>query len=142
MNKTINGKRYDTEKAKPVGEAGNGLYPGDLDYYCETLYLKRTGEFFLHLEGGPRSGCAKADGTGWVGGEELRPVSFDGARAWAEKNLTADEYAELFGEPDEDGTSVVATFSLSAAAKAKLEREASRTGKAQSAILEELIGKL
>jgi hypothetical protein len=36
----------------------------------------------------------------------------------------------------------VATFSLSAAAKAKLEREASRTGKAQSAILEELIGKL
>ena len=50
--------------------------------------------------------------------------------------------AELFGEPVEDGTSVVATFSLSAAAKAKLEREASRTGKAQSAILEELIGKL
>ena len=77
MNKTINGKRYDTEKAKPVGEAGNGLYPGDLDYYCETLYLKRTGEFFLHMEGGPRSGCAKADGTGWVGGEELRPVSFE-----------------------------------------------------------------
>ena len=44
MNKTINGKRYDTEKAKPVGEAGNGLYPGDLDYYCETLYHKRTGK--------------------------------------------------------------------------------------------------
>lgn len=142
MNKTINGKRYDTEKAIEVGRADNGLPYGDLDYYSETLYRKRTGEFFLHMEGGPRSGCAKADGTGWVGGEELRPVSFDDARAWAEKNLTADEYAELFGEPGEDGAAVVATFSISAAAKARLEREASRTGKAQSAILEELIGTL
>lgn len=142
MNKVINGKRYDTDKAEPVGESGNGLYPGDLDYYSETLYRKRTGEFFLHMEGGPRSRCAKADGTGWTGGEELRPASFADARAWAEKNLTADEYADLFGEPDEDGASVVATLKLSAAAKTKLEREASSTGKTQSAIVEELIGGL
>ncbi|WP_101723050.1 hypothetical protein [Eggerthella timonensis] len=141
MNKVINGKRYDTDKAEPVGESGNGLYPGDLDYYCETLYRKRTGEFFLHLEGGPRSRCAKADGSGWVGGEELRPLAYDDARSWAEKNLTADEYADAFGEPDDDGA-VVATLKLSATAKAKLEREASRTGKTQSAIVEELIGGL
>ena len=139
MNKIIGGKRYDTDKAANVGEAGNGLYPGDLDYYCEYLYRKRTGEFFLHMEGGPRSRCAKADGTGWAGGEELRPMSFADARAWAEENLAADEYAELFGEPDEDGASVVATLKLSAAAKGKLEREASRTGLTQSAIVEKLI---
>ena len=141
MNKLIDGKRYDTEKAEPVGEADNGLYPGDLDYYCETLYRKRTKEFFLHAEGGPRSRCAKPDGSsGWAGGEEIVPLSLEGACKWAERNLTADEYAVIFGEPDEGGADVVATLKLSASAKAKLEREASRTGRTQSAIVEELIG--
>lgn len=142
MNKVINGKRYDTDKAELVGSSGNGLYPGDLDYYCETLHRKRTGEFFLHMEGGPRSRCAKADGSGWVGGEELRPLAYEDARKWAERSLTADGYAELFGEPDKDGAAVVATLTLSAGAKIKLEREASRTGRTQSAIVEELIGTL
>ena len=141
MNKVINGKRYDTDKAEPVGEAGNGLYPGDLDYYCETLYRKRTGEFFLHAEGGPRSRCAKRDGSGWIGGEEIQPVSYDEARKWAESNLTADEYEATFGEAGDDDV-VAATLKLSAGAKAKLEREASRTGRTQSSIVEELIGTL
>lgn len=142
MNKVINGKRYDTEKAEPVGCAGNGTYPGDLDYYSETLYRKRTGEFFLHMEGGPMSRCARRDGTGWAGGDELCPLPFGEARAWAEANLTADEYAEAFGEPEDGGETVAAMLKLSAAAKARLEREAAVTGKTQSAIVEELIGTL
>lgn len=139
MNKVIGGKRYDTGKAEQVGEAGNGRYPGDLDYYCEHLYRKRTGEFFLHIEGGPKSSCARADGAGWTVGEEIRPLSYDEAREWAEGSLTADEYAGLFGEPDEGGEPVVAVLKLSSAAKGKLEREASRTGLTQSAIVEKLI---
>ncbi len=142
MNKVINGKRYDTEKAERVGERDNGLFPGDLDYYSETLYKKRTGEFFLHAEGGPRSRCAKRVGSGWAGGEELCPLPFEEARAWAEGNLTADEYAGLFGEPDDGGETVAAMLKLSASAKARLEREAAKTGKTQSAIVEELIGTL
>ena len=54
MNKVINGKRYDTDKAEQIAQSDNGCYVGDLDYYCETLYRKRTGEFFLHSEGGAR----------------------------------------------------------------------------------------
>lgn len=140
MNKIINGKRYDTDKAELVFVSDNGLLAGDLDYYCETLYRKRTGEFFIHMDGGPRSVCARPDGTGIVGGEYIRPISYDEARLWAEGSMTADGYDKWFGDP-ESGTAAINLF-VSASAKAKLEREASRTGKTQSAIIEELIGTL
>ena len=57
----------------------------------------------------------------------------------AEENMDADGYASVFGDPDDDGATVPAMLSISASAKAKLEREASRTGKTQSRIVEELI---
>ena len=109
------------------------------EYKDETLYRKRTGEFFLHSEGGPRTRCAKRDGSGWAGGEEISPQSYEEAREWAEENMDADGYASVFGAPDDDGATVPAMLSISASAKAKLEREASRTGKTQSRIVEELI---
>ena len=139
MNKVIKGKRYDSDKAEQIAQSDNGCYVGDLDYYCETLYRKRTGEFFLHSEGGPRTRCAKRDGSGWAGGEEISPQSYEEAREWAEENMDADGYASVFGDPDDDGATVPAMLSISASAKAKLEREASRTGKTQSRIVEELI---
>lgn len=140
MNKLINGKRYDTDKAELIAQSDNGCYVGDLDFYCETLYRKRTGEFFLHVEGGPRTRCAKRDGSGWVGGEEINPLPYREACEWAEENMDADEYASAFGDPDNDDDAIVsALFKISANAKTKLEREASRTGKTQSRIVEELI---
>ena len=140
MNKVINGKRYDTDKAELIAQCDNGCCVGDLDYYCETLYRKRTGEFFLHAEGGPRTRCAKRDGSGLVGGEEISPQSYEEACEWAEENMDADGYASVFGDTDDaDSATVPALLSISASAKAKLEREASRTGKTQSRIVEELI---
>ena len=140
MNKVINGKRYDTDKAEEAGRWDNGLYPGDLDYYGEELYRKRTGEFFLHREGGPRSVLARADGTGWAGGEDVVPLPYEEARRWAEEKLDADGYAALFGEPDEGAAAV--NVVVSACAKAKLEREAARRGCTQAQVVEELLGAL
>ncbi|MFR8533874.1 MAG: hypothetical protein ACLVDJ_10615 [Eggerthella lenta] len=140
MNKVIKGKRYDSDKAERIAQSGNGLLPGDLDYYCETLCRKRTGEFFLHVEGGPRTRCAKRAGSGWAGGEDVEPLAYDDAAKWAEENMDADGYASVFGDPDgADSATVPALLSIGASAKAKLEREASRTGKTQSRIVEELI---
>lgn len=31
MNKVINGKRYDTDKAEQIAQSDNGCYVGDLD---------------------------------------------------------------------------------------------------------------
>lgn len=139
MNKIIGGKRYDTEKAAEAGRTDNGLPYMDLDYYSETLYRKRTGEFFLHLEGGARSALAEPRMGGTSGGERIRPLPYEEAVEWAERNLDADGYADLFGEPDDDRETVVTTLRLSAASKARLEREASRTGLTQSALVDRLI---
>lgn len=140
MDKVIGGKRYDTDKAKRVGAYDNGLYPGDLGFYSETLYLKRTGEFFLHCEGGPQTRLAKRDGTSLTAGEEIVPLPYEDAEKWAEGHLDTDGYAALFGEPDE-GEAVINAV-VSAAIKSRLDREAAKRGVLQRQVLEELIGTL
>lgn len=51
-HKIINGKRYNTKTAKKVACYSNGYPYTDFGYFCETLYRKKTGEFFLHEDGG------------------------------------------------------------------------------------------
>ena len=46
MKKYINGKVYDTETAQLIGTYANGGNWRDFSHYEETLYRKRTGEFF------------------------------------------------------------------------------------------------
>ena len=141
MNKIINGKRYDTEKAKEVGTWEASTDPGALNYCCETLYRKRTGEFFLHGEGGPRTMYAdfRADGSiAW--GEQLRPMAYEVAAQWAEEHLTADQYEAVFGPVDEEAGNQPITLSLPAAAKARLKAMSSKTGETQSAIVAAMLG--
>lgn len=54
MKKVINNKTYDTKTAKPVG-VYTYVFAGDFRKVTETLYRKKTGEFFLHGVGGPAS---------------------------------------------------------------------------------------
>ena len=101
MRRIINGKAYDTSTAKEVGNYSY-LYPGEFDYVEETLYLKKTGEFFLYGEGGARSRYAESAGNGfWGSGSRIIPLREDEARAWAEGCLTGEEYEEIFGEVEE-----------------------------------------
>lgn len=140
MNKIINGKRYDTDTAKEVASWENMYDAGNFNYCRETLYRKRTGEFFLHCEGGARSPYASFSEDGWAGwGEVLRPLSYGAACSWAEKNMTGDEYEAVFGEVGEDEGNVPVTLSIPASAKAELERRASETGRTQSDIVASLI---
>src|SRR5690554_5959938 len=97
MKKVIDGSLYNTDTAK---ELGNYSYSNrtDFNYFSETLYRTRSGKYFIHGEGGPMSKYAVSTGqNSWSGGEHIEPVSIDTAREWAEENLTADEYAEIFG---------------------------------------------
>ena len=140
MNKIINGKRYDTDTAKEVGCWENMDDVRNFDYLGETLYRKRTGEFFLHCEGGARTPYASFSADGWAGrGEVLRPLSYGEACKWAEAYMTADEYEAVFGEVGEDEGNVPVTLSIPAAAKAELERRAAETGRTQSDIVASLI---
>ena len=101
MKKIINGKLYNTETAKEVATYSNG-YPGsDFRVIDETLYQKRTGEYFLHGEGGPMTRYAKEVWGGVGYGEEIIPVTEARAKEWILEHCSADTYMELFGEVEE-----------------------------------------
>lgn len=142
MKKIINGKRYDTDTAK---EVASYQYSNrrDFNFWIERLYRKRTGEFFIHGEGGALSRYAESTGMNeWTGGEKIIPISYDKAKSWAEGYLDADEYENIFGQVMDDDTKKVVTFSLSADVVEKLKREVEMTGKTQSDIITELINGL
>ena len=107
MKQVIKGKRYDTETAKYITETGSldqGIGPSDFRYWSETLYLKRTGEFFLFGEGGPMSRYSEPyENNGSQSGYKIVPLTIDEAQEWSEKVMDADEYEKLFG-PVEAGT--------------------------------------
>lgn len=98
MRKIINGKKYDTETAKEIGSRFSGESRQDFSYVEETLYRKRTGEFFLYGSGGPASRYAVRTGqNSWSGGSKIIPLSTQEARDWAEQYLTPDDFEAVFG---------------------------------------------
>lgn len=103
MKKIINGKRYDTDSAKEIGHYDEDI-TNDLDYISESLYLKRTGEFFLAGSGGARTRYGGTTSDGWYcSGETIEPITDDSARKWVEKHCSAETYEQLFdvaGETD------------------------------------------
>lgn len=101
MKKIINGKAYDTSTASKLAVHDNGLLPNDFDYTEETLYQKKTGEFFLYGEGGARTKYGKDSGpSSRVGGAEIIPMATDEAKKWVESNAN-ERYEEIFGEVEE-----------------------------------------
>jgi len=139
MKKIINKKLYDTETAQNIGADGNGYNANDFNCVCETLYRKRTGEYFLHGEGGARSRYASREGNMWGWGQQIIPLTYDEAQEWAEKHLTADEYAEAFGMPDEgDDSKTAITITLPTAKAAALRQAAEKAGMSIGAYIDSI----
>ena len=139
MKRIINGKMYDTNTAKFLGSDSysNGR---DFHNWSEELYQKRTGEFFLYGEGGPMSRYARSCGdNSWSGGEDIIPLSVGKAREWAEEHLSADEYGEIFGIPDEGDEVVTLHVQIPAAIGAKLKTGAAEAGTSVKAYVEKLL---
>lgn len=141
MKKIIGGKLYDTETAREVAEWDNGLGSSDFHLMEETLYRKRTGEYFLHGWGGPMSPYAEPYGSsGWQSGGRITPMTYDEAREWAEGHMDADDYQEEFGPaPEGDGEAVHLHATISEAARRALDAEAARTGESRSVIIDRLL---
>lgn len=140
MKKIVNGKIYDTATAERVGSWSSNRSTSDFSYCSEDLYRKRTGEFFLHGEGGATSKYAVSCGNNeWGYGKQIIPLSYDAARKWAEEHLPADRYEAIFGEVGEDESRAAVTLSLSASAVQKAKRAAAQQGVSLSAYIEGLI---
>ena len=141
MKKIISGKRYDTEKAEFIG-SDSYSDSRDSQHWTEELYRKRNGEFFLHGEGGPMTKYAVSCGQNeWKGGEKIIPLGLNAAREWAEEHLDAKDYEKFFGViPDgEDDGKMTWTLRISPSAVERVRREASKSGKKLSEVVEEAL---
>lgn len=139
MRKIINHKRYDTDTAEFIGSASWGE-PRGFTEVEEDLYRKRTGEFFLHGEGGPMSKYAESRGQNeWSGSSQIIPLSYESAQQWAEKNLSGEEYESIFGPVDDSGDDVMLGVRVSARAKSLLDAAVSKGDGTQAAIIDSLI---
>ncbi len=142
MQRIINQKRYDTKTAKALGSDGYGN-PGDFEYFEETLYRKKTGEFFLYGYGGARSRYAKQlSANTWAGGERIIPMTEEEAREWAEKHLSAEEYEETFAVDEETPGKTMLTVYINAASADVIRSEAKRLGMSQGDYIERLVKEL
>jgi hypothetical protein len=101
MRKIINEKMYNTETATKIGNWWNGLGESDFRNVDETLYKKRTGEFFLYGEGGGLSRYASSNGNTRSSGKGIIPLTLEQAKEWGEEYLDCHEYEEAFGKVDE-----------------------------------------
>lgn len=141
MKRIIRGRMYDTETAREVYEASFGCV-SDFKYFEETLFCKRTGEYFLYGYGHAASKYAEQDSLGsWCAGSSITPLTYEQAMDWAEHNMRADEYQAEFGEVSEGDCSegVVLSLRVSPAVRDKVRRMAAESGRSQRSVVEELI---
>lgn len=139
MERIIKGqKRYNTDTAKKraVYEDGNGSA-----WYRETLYRKKSGEYFLHGEGQEFSKYSKSVNGLWTASEEIIPLTYDEAQKWAKKHLTKGEYNGLFGVITPKEGKYPCHLMLPKATAEKLRRAASKENRQQAEIITELIEK-
>lgn len=102
MKKVINGKMYNTETAKEVGYWDNRYPTNDFNWCSETLYKKKTGEFFIYGEGGALSEYSRKVGQHqWSGGSNIIPLTYDETQEWVEEKLDGEDYEKIFGEVEE-----------------------------------------
>ena len=101
MKKIINGKMYNTDTAAFIGSYSNGYDYHIYGWLKEVIYKKKTGEYFMSVECESLTPYAKECLDGWAPGVSIIPLSVDEAMKWAEKKLSADEYIEIFGTPEE-----------------------------------------
>lgn len=143
MKKIIKGRLYDTTTAKELGWWENIQDVRNFSHFSETLYRKRTGEFFLYGKGGPSTKYSqRVDQNCWSGGEDIIPVSAENARSWAEEHLDADDYEKIFGPVSEDEEDILITFKASAAQERKLADVAAERGTSKSELLRAMIDSL
>ena len=141
MKRIIDGKRYDTSTAEEIATSTHG-YKMEFSYYEETLYCKRTGEYFLYGYGHGESKYAKQVLGDWGPGEDIVPMTYEQARQWAERNLEADEYEREFGEvPESEGEDVVLSVRVSPATRERLRRMAAESGRSQGDLLDEIVAR-
>jgi hypothetical protein len=128
MRTVIKNKVYDTTTAAWIADyTHSGV--------TETLYRKKTGEYFAHFF---NERAEDTDKAGWRGKEKVVPYDFDTARAWGELRLDKARYKELFGGDTGESGSTVVSIRVSRATLAKMRKAQSETGESIGQIFDRL----
>ena len=128
MKKIINNKLYDTATAKKLAEWDQNGADAQ-NYIAESLYRKKTGEFFIFGNGGVNTKYAKIGRSkGFEPGCEILPLSLDQAKAWASDHLSSHEYDDIFGDIIEEDGSTTAHIRLPSALLEAVRRHAQEKG--------------
>jgi len=100
MKAIIDGKRYDTETAKLIANAGSvGLSRSDFRHWNEDLYRTKNGSWFIAGEGGALTKYARQVGSNASGaGEQIQPLTEDEVRDWMEKSENYNVLEEYFSD--------------------------------------------
>ena len=98
MKAIIEGKRYNTETARKVGNYYNGLGSGDFRNVDEDLYVTKSGNYFLAGEGGAMTKYAKGNGNTTWGSSKIIPMTKEEAFEWAESKLATKEVEAEFSD--------------------------------------------
>ena len=91
----INGVAYNTKTAEAIARNGSGreIMHSDERWFNETLYRKKSGEFFLYGSSGIFTKYAKQTGpNSWERSEAILPLTEDEVREWAMNNLDDDGF--------------------------------------------------
>lgn len=134
------GKLYDTATAQCILVASGKESPANPRFYRQALYRKRTGEFFLHCEGGPESPAARFTRPGQskpLAGEFIQPVDAIGAREFVEEHGGREASTLLdryFSEPP-DQVRITAIIDRQADAMLRRLKEADPTARSQGDII-------
>ena len=95
MKKIINGKLYNTETAKEVLQYNSGAK--DSGQYIETLYRKKTGEFFLQGEGDAASKYSESAGLNCrMAGSKIIPLTDKEVKQYLENIDEPEIYMQYF----------------------------------------------
>lgn len=142
MKRRTHGRWYDTETATKVASYNNGAELNGPYFESETLYRKRTGEYFLYGKGGEQTPYAVRAASGWVPGDLITPVTRKEAVEWAKEHMNPDAMREEFSIPDKaegKGGRKHVGARISPRARALLNRIVSETGMTQSDVVENAI---
>lgn len=144
MRKVINGRTYNTETSKCIGQWSNGRYTNDFNYCSEDLFKNTKGAYFLVGEGGPLSKYAVSYGNETSGSKELIPMTAEEAQAWAEEKLTGEEVEAEFGVQEEAAPSDLTTrervnLTLDSEIMARLRKHSADTGAVMGRVVDKAI---
>lgn len=140
MKKIIKNKVYDTDTAQLIKQADHPNITNGEGSCKQSLYRKKTGDYFLFVDGARTDVFHNLalDNNAHDRESHIYPLTYEQARAWAESEMTADEWLENF-EPVEDDSLTAFNLTLSASAVSKFRLAAQRQQISQRELMERLI---